>query len=328
MTEALTTRASVDRPPSHSTNNVRPSDLHQRRRAAILAQRPEVRGLAGACPRVAVLAAAIVALQCTIAAAIARWPLPCAVATAVFVGAFITHFLNVVIHEASHNLVLSGEARNKAIAILTNLPGVFPVAIPFRHYHLLHHDFLGEERMDGDLPLRWEGKLVGASRWRKLIWLFFLPLLYGVLHLAIVRERPPVDRWLVANIAVVFGFAGGILAVLGWSSFVYLAVSAYLSVGPHPTGAHILQEHINFAGESYETASYYGPVNALSLNHGYHVEHHDFPGVPGLRLPRLHEMARDFYKGRYAHRSRMATLWRFVCDPRNSVRGRLILPAP
>ena len=176
--------------------------------------------------------------------------------------------------------------------------------------------FWARSKWTGDLPLRWEAKLVGASRWRKLVWLIFLPLFYGVVHLAVVRKRLPVDRWLVANIATVFGFAGGILTVFGWSSFFYLAVSAYLSVGPHPTGAHILQEHINFAGERYETASYYGPINALSLNHGYHMEHHDFPGVPGLRLPRLHEMARDFYNGL----SFIGHAWR-RCGSLSAIRG-------
>jgi sphingolipid 4-desaturase/C4-monooxygenase len=165
---------------------------------------------------------------------------------------------------------------------------------------------------------------VGSSSWRKLIWLIFLPLFYGLIHIAAVRERLRVDRWLVANTIIVLAFTGAMLAVFGWTSLAYLAVSSYLAAGPHPTGAHILQEHIIFAPESYETASYYGPVNLLSLNHGYHLEHHDFPGVPGLRLPQLHEMAHDFYAGRYVHRSRLATLWRFVFDPRNTVRRRLI----
>jgi len=304
---------------------VRPSDIHRQRHAAILAARPEVRELSGNCPQVVPLIATLVAVQCAVAVAVAGWPLAYALAAAVLFGAFVAHFLNGCIHEAAHNLILSGSARNKAVAILANLPAVAPSAMAFRHYHLLHHGFHGEPGMDADLPLAWEVNLVGSSNWRKLLWLAFLPLFYGVFHPVVVRKRFPLDRWLVANVVIVVGFAAAMLTVFGWSSFVYLAVSTYFAVGPHPTGAHILQEHVIFAGEDYETASYYGPLNATSLNLGHHVEHHDFPGVPGLRLGRLKKMAPEFYDGRYAHASRLATLWQFVCDPRASLDRRMMV---
>ena len=206
---------------------LRPSDIHRQRHAAILAARPEVRELSGSCPRVVALVAALVAVQCAAAVAVAHWPLAYAVATAVLFGAFVAHFLNGCIHEAAHNLILSGSARNKAVAILANLPSVAPSAVAFRHYHLLHHGFHGEPGMDADLPLGWEVKLVGSSSWRKLLWLAFLPLFYGVFHPVVVRKRLPVDRWLVANVVVVVGFAGAMLAVFGWSSF---AVSGRLDL--------------------------------------------------------------------------------------------------
>jgi len=297
--------------------------FHRERRAAILREQPAVKQLFGPCPQTAWLAGVVVVGQFALAAALARQPWWVAVVAAVGLGAFAQHYLNVVIHEASHNLVVRGTPLNKTVGILANLPGVVPSAIGFRYYHLLHHRFLGYRGLDADVAMPWEVRLVGRSRLGKILWILAQPFTYSLLHPLQVTRRIPFDGWLAANIVLVLGATVTVALGLGWVALLYLALSAYFAVGPHPTGAHILQEHIIFEG-AYETASYYGPVNAISINHGLHLEHHDFPNVPGPRLGELKRLAPRHYGDRFHHRSRLATLWTFVMDPRIALDSRAI----
>ncbi len=299
---------------------------HRDRRGKIARAHPEVKALYGQAPAVAVLAILVAAAQFALAWWLALQPWWLIVLAAVGLGGFATHFLNVVIHESAHNLVLRSPALNRAVAIIANLPGVVPSAMAFRHYHLLHHRHLGERGADADAPMAWEVALVGRGPWRKALWLLAQPLFYAVIHPAQVRERVALDRWLVANIVVVLGATALVFFAWGWGALLYLALSAYFAIGPHPTGAHTIQEHFAIGGRE-ETASYYGPVNLLSINHGLHLEHHDFPNIPGWRLARLRRLAPQFYGGRFAYRSRLASLWRFVADGELALDSRVIRAA-
>jgi sphingolipid delta-4 desaturase len=103
----------------------------------------------------------------------------------------------------------------------------------------------------------------------------------------------------------------------------YLLLSTYFATGPHPAGAHILQEHLAFDGGD-GMASYYGPVNLFSVNLGYHLEHHDMPAIAGWRLPELRRIAPEFYASHFHHKSRTMGLWKFVFDRRIGLDSRPI----
>jgi sphingolipid delta-4 desaturase len=77
-------------------------------------------------------------------------------------------------------------------------------------------------------------------------------------------------------------------------------------------------EHYVFQeGEDQETYSYYGPLNLLAYNVGYHNEHHDFPNIPWTRLAKLHAMAPEWYgeDTLKRHASWPGVTWRFITDP-------------
>lgn len=90
--------------------------------------------------------------------------------------------------------------------------------------------------------------------------------------------------------------------------------STYLAGSLHPLAGHFISEHYVF-GNSDETFSYYGPLNALSFNVGYHNEHHDFPNVPWTRLPKVKALAPEFYDHLPHHTSWVGVLWTFITNP-------------
>lgn len=64
----------------------------------------------------------------------------------------------------------------------------------------------------------------------------------------------------------------------GIKALIFLLASLWIGYSIHPAAAHFIQEHYTYTSEQ-ETYSYYGSLNWIFLNIGYHNEHHDFPKV-------------------------------------------------
>merc|ERR1712216_786824 len=87
-----------------------------------------------------------------------------------------------------------------------------------------------------------------------------------------VVRRQTFTRWHAANWVVQFAFDAAVVHFLGWGPIRYFLLSAYLAGSLHPCASHFIAEHYVFV-EGYETYSYYGWLNKLCFNVGFHNEH-------------------------------------------------------
>jgi sphingolipid delta-4 desaturase len=291
---------------------------HVRRHRTILREHPAIRDLFG----VDVSSAAWVGMLAVAQFALALWlsakPAWLMLALALTVGAVIAHALGVLIHEASHHLVFHDGWKNKLVAIVANLPLAAPAAIEFRHQHLLHHKYLGDARdpdgRDTQAPTHKEVALVGHATLRKLVSFTFGRFFYP----ARPANSVPRDAWFVGNIVACLLADAVLVTAGGLRPLLYLLLSALVAFGPHVLGARRVSEHLTIR-RGQPTNSYYGSLNRVSFDVGYHVEHHDFPAVPWRRLRRLNHMARPHYQELAAVRSWASLITAYFLDARYGV---------
>ncbi len=295
---------------------------HKERTKEILKTHPEVRELISRNANSMFYILGIVALQIVIAVLLSNQPWWLALIAAYLIGAFANHSLFVLIHECSHNLIFKNRALNMIASIIADIPNTVPSAISFRGYHLKHHSFQGDYSLDADLASRWEAKLIGGSFLGKAFWLLLFPI-FQSLRPPRLKEIKFINKWTFVNWIVVFGFDVLIVNYFGWISLIYLIASLFFAVGLHPLGARWIQEHY-LTYPPQETYSYYGPLNFLALNVGFHNEHHDFPSVPWNKLPQLKKAAPEFYENLVYHKSWTKLLFKFLFNPNLSLFSRMV----
>lgn len=295
---------------------------HRQRTRDILKAHPELRQYIGHNPLTFVLIIGVAALQLTLALLVPSLSWWLQLVLAYTVGAVATHALAIMIHECAHNLVFKGRVGNYLAGMLANLPMLVPSSVTFKRYHLKHHAFQGVYELDADLPSHWEIKLIGRSAVGKALWLLLIPFFHMTRPFRIRAVRL-LDGWTVLNIVVVLGFDLGVYLLAGWPPLLYLGLALLFAMGLHPLGARWIQEHY-LVQPPQETYSYYGPLNWVTLNVGYHNEHHDFPSIPWNHLPKITQIAAPWYASLMFHTSLTRLLSRFITDPGLALTSRML----
>ena len=229
------------------------------------------------------------------------------------IGGVLNHALLLALHEISHNLAF-GHARplhNRIFSLIVNFPIGVPCAISFKKYHLEHHRYQGDEELDVDLPTQFEARMFFNTA-TKFVWVVLQPFFYSLRPMFVNPKNPlPLE---IVNMVLQFSVDALVVHYWGGKSLAFMIASSLLGMGLHPVAGHFISEHYMFA-KGYETYSYYGPLNYVTFNVGYHNEHHDFPSVPGSRLPMVKEIASEYYKDLPQHNSWTRVLYEFITDP-------------
>lgn len=229
---------------------------------------------------------------------------------AYLISAVANHALFVLMHDITHFTCFKSVFHNQICAILANLPQAIPNAISFGRYHRDHHTYLGDAIDDPDIPTLSEVRFFN-NKFYKLLFLITMPVFYGLRpYVKKPKLQSPME---VINIIVCFAYNYFVFKYFGIQSLVYLLLGTIWGLSIHPVGIHILSEHYEF-NKSQDTYSYYGWINYLNFNMGYHIEHHDFPNISWRNLPKLKALAPEFYDNLPVIDSYFHVMYSYVFD--------------
>jgi len=296
---------------------------HATRRRQILAKYPQMKKLFGYDWRTSIQFTITVFVQIFMAYLVRNWTswTELIIVTYVVSGT-LNHSLSVGLHEISHNLIFGAHrpVLNRWFGYFANLPMGVPAFMTFKKYHRDHHKYLGVEDYDPDLPTYLEAKLFQSVP-GKIVYVFLLPFLYSLRPIFMFPKAVTPKEVQNAIVQVTFDFL--IYYFFGFNAIFYLLVGTLLGLGFHPISGHFIAEHYVFI-KGYETYSYYGPLNLITYNVGYHNEHHDFPNIPCYRLSEVRKVAPEFYDNLPCHFSWIKVLYDFIMLPELGPYSRIL----
>jgi sphingolipid delta-4 desaturase len=293
---------------------------HASRRKEILAKYPQVKELYGYDPKTKYVTTLWVVAQFIVMYNIRESSWGTILLVAYTWGAIANHALFLAMHEISHNLAYPKPWQNKVLGVFANITTGVPHFSFFQKYHMEHHQYQGVTGIDVDVPTAYEG-LLFTNTLHKILFVIVMPLLYVIRPLMVKPKQP--GFWEFVNWGVVIAVDLLLIYFFGIKTFGYFLLSSLLGSGLHPIAGHFIAEHYVFI-KGQETYSYYGPLNFLVFNVGYHNEHHDFPRIPGSRLPQLREMVPEYYGDLTCHISWSKCIYEFITDPTVSPFSRIV----
>ena len=283
---------------------------HAARRKEILAHHPEIKDLMGPDLRLLPCVLAMVAAQFGWAYLSKDLSWTLYLLSAWVVGGTISHSLSLAVHELSHGLCFEDEFANELLGMVANCAQGVPSMITFKRYHMEHHRYQGVDGLDVDVPSDLEGYIFQGVL-GKTLFILLQSLTYSIRPLLLYPKplvRKEVLNWVIVLLSnlVLYYYSPACLAYLWWSDS--------LGMGLHPTSFHLVSEHFKIV-PTQETYSYYGSMNYINFNVGYHNEHHDFTRIPGFKLPKVKAIAPEYYDHLSYHESSFQVLWNFIMNP-------------
>lgn len=293
---------------SEAFHRVGTDEPHHSRRKEILAKHPEIKELYGPDIRLLPMILGIVAAQLSLAVYATRlegwqWFFLCW-----SIGGTLTHWLSLGNHELSHNLCFKTTLYNEMLGMVANCGQGIPSCVTFKKYHLEHHYSQGVDVIDVDVPTDMEGKIFNTTI-KKVFWVILQPAFYALRPL-FVNPKPMCLHELANNVTTIvfdisFAYFFGVKALL------FNLAATLLGMGIHPVAGHFISEHYVFK-EGQETYSYYGILNYVTFNVGYHNEHHDFPRIPGFKLPMVRKIAPEYYDNLHHYDSWSGVIYDYI----------------
>jgi sphingolipid 4-desaturase/C4-monooxygenase len=299
---------------------------HNAIRRKVLAAHPELARLTGPDWRTWLAAVVLLVVQWTTIWAVSRAPLWAEFLTALFFGQFVYHSAATLAHENAHRLVTRSPRGKFAFdVLLETVVTSFGHQLHYQHRHISsHHPHLGEYETDYEhedqcmVVARANYRLKHPGRQRLLtaglLLLDLLPFGFMVESLVVPRlyareagiARSDRDRHTGESAPsrgerlffFLYAVAINILffVLFGFRGWLYQPWVISLATGRWAitTRGQFLAEHpADASGHSTRSTYWWG--NLFLFNTGYHYEHHTFPNVAWMNLPKLRKAAPETF---------------------------------